>query len=159
MHRAAALRRTQFKLGATSGESDEKPMVLFVSAHDAGRSRMAQAWLHRLAGDRYRARSAGIEPADRPHPEVAAAMKEVGLDIGNSPGTSLTAEEVDDASIVIGIGGAAAHARPSFEGAREDWDLDDPKGRGPEDVAAIRDLVEIRVRNLVGRLDREASGA
>ena len=43
----------------------DKPVVLFVCVHNAGRSQMAQGWLRQLAGDRVEVRSAGSEPLTR----------------------------------------------------------------------------------------------
>jgi protein-tyrosine-phosphatase len=130
-------------------------MVLFVCVHNAGRSRMAEAFLDQMAGDRYKAVSAGTEPAGHPHPEVVAAMAEVGLEIGDHPGTLLTQEMTDDAIKVISMGCNVAEACPALTTPMEDWELDDPKGKSPEDVAFIRDLIDVRVRNLIAKLDRE----
>ena len=147
--------RSQVKLGGLSGESREKPVVLFVCVHNAGRSRMAEAFFNQLAGDRYEGRSAGTIPADHPHPEVVAAMAEVDIDLGQGPGTMLTQEMTDEAVRVIGMGCAVEEACPALRVPLEDWELEDPKGKSPEEVAVIRDQIEMRVRNLVAQLDRE----
>ena len=147
--------RSQIKLGALSGESDARPVVLFVCVHNAGRSRMAEAFFNQLAGDRYEGRSAGTVPADSPHPEVIAAMSEVGVELQRGPGTMLTQEMTDEAVRVIGMGCAVEEACPALRVPLEDWELDDPKGRSPEEVAEIRDRIEMKVRNLVAQLDRE----
>lgn len=147
--------RSQVKLGGLSGESHERPVVLFVCVHNAGRSRMAEAFFNQLAGDRYEGRSAGTVPADAPHPEVVEAMSEVGIDLQAGPGTMLTQEMTDDAARVIGMGCAVEEACPALRVPLEDWELDDPKGKSPEEVAEIRDTIEMKVRNLVAQLDRE----
>ena len=134
-------------------------MVLFVCVHNAGRSRMAEAFLNQMAGDRYKAMSAGTEPAKHPHPEVVASMAEVGLEIGDHPGTLLTQEMTDEAIKVISMGCNVAEACPALTTPMEDWELDDPKGKSPEDVAFIRDLIEIRIRNLIAKLERERAEA
>ncbi|MEA2499178.1 MAG: hypothetical protein QOH26_1583 [Actinomycetota bacterium] len=131
-------------------------MVLFVCVHNAGRSRMAEAFFNDLAGDRYRGLSAGTQPASAPHPEVVAAMGEVGLEIGDSPGTLLSPQMADRAARVIGMGCAVEEACPALTVPLEDWELDDPKGKTPEQVQEIRDRIEMKVRNLVAQLDREA---
>ena len=132
-----------------------KPLILFVCVHNAGRSVMAEAFLKRVAGDRYRAMSAGTDPADRPHPEVVSAMREVGIEFDSSPGRLLTQEMAERADLVIGMGCAVEEACPALTVPLEDWALDDPKGKSPEDVAAIRDEVSSRVEELVARLDAE----
>ena len=143
------------KLGGLSGESKERPVVLFVCVHNAGRSRMAEAFFNQLAGDRYEGRSAGTVPANAPHPEVAAAMAGVGVDLAAGPGTMLTQDMTDEALRVIGMGCAVEEACPALRVPLEDWELDDPKGKSSDEVAEIRDLIEMKVRNLVAQLDRE----
>jgi arsenate reductase len=120
---------------------------------------MAEAFLDQMAGDRYKAASAGTEPAKHPHPEVVASMAEIGIELGDHPGTLLTQEMTDDAVKVISMGCNVAEACPALRTPMEDWELDDPKGKSPEDVALIRDLIEVRVRNLIAQLDRERAEA
>ena len=147
--------RSQVKLGALSGEAKDKPTVLFVCVHNAGRSRMAEAFFNQLAGDRYEGRSAGTVPAAHPHPEVVAAMSEIDIELSQTPGTMLTQEMTDDAVRVIGMGCAVEEACPALRVPLEDWDLEDPKGKSAEEVAEIRDQIEMKVRNLIAQLDRE----
>jgi arsenate reductase len=135
-----------------------KPLILFVCVHNAGRSVMAEAFLERVAGDRYQAMSAGTDPADRPHPEVVSAMREVGIELDSTSGRLLTQEMADGADLVIGMGCAVEEACPALTVPLEDWALDDPKGKSPEEVAAIRDQVSARVDELVARLDAERNG-
>jgi arsenate reductase (thioredoxin) len=135
-----------------------KPLILFVCVHNAGRSVMAEAFLERVAGDRYQAMSAGTDPADRPHPEVVSAMREVGIELDSTPGQLLTQEMAEGADLVIGMGCAVEEACPALTVPLEDWALDDPKGKSPEEVAAIRDQVSARVDELVARLDTERNG-
>lgn len=142
------------RLPSSQGGPD-KPLVLFVCVHNAGRSRMAEAFFNQLAGDRYVARSAGTQPADHPHPEVVAAMREAGIEIEDRPGAMLTQEMTDEAERVIGMGCAVEEACPALRVPLEDWELDDPKGKPPEEVAAIRDRIEMKVRNLIAQLDRD----
>ena len=132
-----------------------KPLILFVCVHNAGRSRMAEALLKRVAGDRYRATSAGTDPAARPHAEVVSAMREVGIELDASPGRLLTPEMAERADLVIGMGCAVEEACPALTVPLDDWALDDPKGKSPEEVAEIRDAVSARVNELVARLDAE----
>ena len=154
MHRVQ--RATQrVVLRERSGEGETRPVVLFVCVHNAGRSRMAEAFLDQMAGDRYKAVSAGTEPAAHPHREVVDSMAEIGLELQDHPGTLLTQEMTDDAVKVISMGCNVAEACPALRTPMEDWELDDPKGKSPEDVTFIRDLIDVRVRNLIAKLDRE----
>lgn len=157
MYRQAQATR-RFTVRKKAGESEERPIVLFVCVHNAGRSRMAEAFLDNLAGARYRAMSAGTEPADRPHPEVVRAMSEIGVPLREGPGRMLTEDLANEAVKVIGMGCSVAEACPALRVPLEDWELDDPKGKAPDEIAEIRNLIEMRVRNLVAQLDRAASG-
>lgn len=114
---------------------------------------MAEALFNELAGDRYRAISAGTEPADRPHPEVVAAMRDRGIDLADRPGSLLTNEMAETATKVVGMGCNVQEACPALRIPLEDWDLEDPKGRTPREVAGIRDEIEERVRALIADLD------
>jgi arsenate reductase (thioredoxin) len=125
-------------------------LVIFACVHNAGRSQMAAAWFNRIADpERSRAVSAGTEPGDRVHPEVLAAMNEVGIDLSGARPKLLTSEMVADAShlITMGCGDACPVAPPSV--VRDDWPLEDPKGKPVERVREIRDDVRARVEALV----------
>jgi arsenate reductase len=154
MHRRAWSDSNAARVTVRSGEDEGIPIVLFVCVHNAGRSRMAEAFFNQLARGRYRALSAGTEPSPHPHPEVVEAMEEVGVSIEDRPGILLTQDMADRAHRIVGMGCAVEEACPALRVPLEDWDLDDPKGRLPEEVAAIRDLIEVRVRNLIAQLDR-----
>jgi arsenate reductase len=130
-----------------------KRKVLFVCVHNAGRSRMAAAYLNALAGDRYEGLSAGTEPADHPHPEVVAAMAEDGIRVDDTPGTMLTFELTEQVERVVGMGCAVDEACPALRVPLEDWGLPDPKGQSTERVREIRDEVRQRVQRLVDELD------
>ena len=129
----------------------DKPSVLFVCVHNAGRSQMAAAYLTHLAGDRVEVRSAGSEPADHVNPAVVQAMAEEGIDISAEIPKVLTVDAVQASDVVITTG--CGDACPIFPGKRyEDWVLDDPAGQGVEAVRPIRDAIEARVRALIADL-------
>jgi len=131
--------------------SKQKPSVLFVCVHNAGRSQMAAALLARHAGDRVTIRSAGSEPADQLNPAVVAAMREIGIDIAKETPKLLTSELAADADVVITMG--CGDTCPVFPGKHyEDWVLDDPAGLGLDEVRPIRDEIDAAVRNLVAEL-------
>lgn len=138
---------------------DEVPEILFVCIHNAGRSRMAEAWFNHLAGNRYRGVSAGTRPSDHPHPEVVEAMREVSIEIPNTPGQMLTFEMTEQAMLVIGMGCAVEEACPALRVPLEDWGLEDPKGRSAEDVRSIRDDIRGRVERLIESLDARSETA
>ena len=128
--------------------------MLFVCVHNAGRSRMAEAFFNDLARGRYTAMSAGTEPARAPHPEVVEAMAEIGVEIDEGPGRLLTEEDAGHARVVVTMGCSIEEACPALTVPVEDWGLEDPKGQPAERVAEIRDEIELRVRNMIGRFDR-----
>jgi arsenate reductase len=129
--------------------------VIFACVHNAGRSQMAAAFFMALADPRkVRAVSAGTQPGERVHPEVLAAMAEVGLDLSGARPQRLTDELAQGAHLLITMG--CGDACPYVPGLRrEDWPLEDPKGKPVERVRQIRDEVRARVSAL---LDREGWG-
>ena len=129
----------------------DRPTVLFVCVHNAGRSQMAAGYLRRLAGDRVRVLSAGSEPGDRLNPMAVAAMAEEGIDITRAVPELLTTEAVLESDVVVTMG--CGDACPFFPGKRyADWVLDDPAGQPLEKVRPIRDEIRRRVEILVAEL-------
>jgi arsenate reductase len=133
--------------------ADERPVVLFVCVHNAGRSQMAAAFLEELAGDLVEVRSAGSLPADALNPVAVEAMAEVGIDIAGRAPRLLEESDARRADVVVTMG--CGDACPVFPGKRYlDWDLDDPAGRPLEEVRRIREDVRVRVELLVRELTR-----
>ncbi len=131
----------------------EKPEVLFVCVHNAGRSQMAAALLDHHAGGRVRVRSAGSAPAEEINPAVVEVMAEIGIDISKEFPKPLTDEAVREADAVITMG--CADACPIYPGKRYlDWDLPDPAGRSVDEIRPIRDEIDRRVRSLLDELVR-----
>jgi arsenate reductase len=129
----------------------DNPSVLFVCIHNAGRSQMAAAYLAHLSGGAVEVRSAGSEPADRVNPAAVQAMAEEGIDITTETPKMLTTEAVKESDVVITMG--CGDTCPYFPGKRyEDWDLDDPAGKGVEAVRPIRDEIKGRVVALLSQL-------
>nr|WP_255566662.1 arsenate reductase ArsC [Iamia sp. SCSIO 61187] len=132
--------------------ADERPTVLFLCVHNAGRSQMALGWFTHLAGDRAVAWSGGSEPAAQVNPSAVAAMAEVGIDISREHPTRWTEEIVRAADVVVTMG--CGDACPLVPGTRyEDWDLEDPAGRDVAAVRPIRDDIRGRVEALLASLD------
>ena len=130
---------------------DRTPEVLFVCVANAGRSQMAAALLDHHAQGRVVVRSAGSTPADHINPAVVAAMAELDLDLSKEFPKPLTTEAVEGSDVVVSMG--CGDACPVFPGKRYlDWDLDDPDGRPIEEVRAIRDEIDGRVKGLLAEL-------
>ncbi|MEV4201360.1 arsenate reductase ArsC [Micromonospora globbae] len=129
----------------------DKPSVLFVCVHNAGRSQMAAGWLRHFAGDDVEVRSAGSEPADQINPAAVEVMREVGIDLTHQTPKLLEYETAESSDVIITMG--CGDVCPVFPGKRyEDWKLEDPAGKGVEAVRPIRDEIRDRVAQLVREL-------
>jgi len=130
----------------------EKPSVLFVCVHNAGRSQMAAAYLTHLAGDRVEVRSAGSAPASTVNAAVVEALAEEGIDISAEIPKVLTTEAVQASDYVITMG--CGDVCPFFPGKTYlDWVLEDPAGQGVESVRPIRDEIKRRIEALIAEID------
>ncbi len=129
----------------------EKPTVLFVCVHNAGRSQMAAGFMRELSGDRVEVLSAGSEPKNSINSIAVEAMEEIGIDISNQQPKILTTDAVleSDAVITMGCGDAC----PIFPGKRyEDWLLEDPAGQDIVFVRRVRDEIKVRVEKLLSEI-------
>ena len=127
------------------------PEVLFVCTHNAGRSQMAAALLHREAAGRIRVSSAGSQPASHLNPAVVQAMAEIGLDITRQFPKRLTTGQVHAADVVITMG--CGDACPVYPGKRYlDWNLPDPAGLDLPAIRPIRDDIHRRVTALIAEI-------
>ena len=132
----------------------DRPSVLYVCVHNAGRSQMAAAYTHHLSGGAVEVRSAGSAPAEEVNPSAVEAMAEDGIDIAAETPKVLTTEAVRVSDVVITMG--CGDTCPIFPGKRyEDWVLDDPAGQGVEAVRPIRDEIKRRVLTLLADLGVE----
>jgi arsenate reductase (thioredoxin) len=131
--------------------------ALFVCLHNAGRSQISEALFTRAADGRHEARSAGTTPADRVHPEVVEAMRELDIDLSDRTPRELSREDAEWADVVVTMG--CGDECPYIPGKRYlDWELPDPKGRSLDEVRATREEIGRRVAALIGELDG-ASGS
>jgi arsenate reductase len=129
----------------------DKPTVLFVCVHNAGRSQMAAGWLRHLAGDRIEVRSAGSAPGRSVNQAAVEAMAEVGIDITGQTPKLLEYETAQASDVIVTMG--CGDACPVFPGKRyEDWKLDDPAGKGVDAVRPIRDEIKARIEALLADL-------
>jgi len=123
--------------------------VIFACVHNAGRSQMAAAFFNQLADPtKAQAISAVTEPGGRVHPEVLTVMQEVGIDLSNANPQKLTEEIAKGAQLLITMG--CGDKCPYVPGLRrDDWPLQDPRGRPVEQVRKIREEVRQKVQNLL----------
>ena len=129
----------------------DRPSVLFVCVHNAGRSQMAAALVAHHAQGTVEVYSAGTEPADRVNPAVVEVMRELGIDVSQEIPTRLATDDVRAADVVVTMG--CGDECPFYPGKRyEDWVLADPAGRPVDEVRVIRDEIDARVRALLAEL-------
>jgi arsenate reductase len=129
----------------------DRPSVLFVCVHNAGRSQMAAGFLRALSGDSVEVRSAGTTPADTINPVVVEAMNEVGVDLSEQTPKVLDPDVVQASDVVVTMG--CGDECPYFPGTTYlDWELPDPAGQGLAAVRPIRDEIRRRVLELLGTL-------
>ncbi len=125
--------------------------VIFACVHNAGRSQMAAAWFNALADStKARAFSAGTDPGPRVHPEVLEAMREIGIDLSQKTPQRLSDDLARGAQMLVTMGcGEQCPVVPGLR--RDDWPLEDPKGKPMARVREIRDEVRARVASLLER--------
>jgi arsenate reductase len=129
----------------------DRPEVLFVCVHNAGRSQMAAALVELRSAGGIAVHSAGSAPADEIHPAVVEAMHEIGVDLSGASPKVLTDDAVKRVDVVVTMG--CGDACPVYPGKRyEDWTVDDPAGQDLATVRRIRDEIDARVRALVAEL-------
>jgi arsenate reductase (thioredoxin) len=127
----------------------DKPSILFACKANAGRSVTGKVLAEHYARNGANVYSAGSEPGDHVHPEVAAVLTSLGLDSGNETPKGFDPDATYTAVITMGCGEAC----PFYAGARyEDWELDDPKGQDEVTVRRIVADIDGRVRHLLGEL-------
>ena len=129
----------------------DKPTVLFVCVHNAGRSQMAAGYMTALSQGQVEVLSAGSAPKDQINPVAIEAMAEEGIDIAHNVPKILTTEAVKESDVVITMG--CGDTCPIFPGKRyEDWELADPAGQGIEAVRPIRDEIKARIQALLAEI-------
>ncbi|CAN5285959.1 MAG: arsenate reductase ArsC [Nocardioides sp.] len=129
----------------------DKPSVLFMCVHNAGRSQMAAGYLRTMAGDRIEVLSAGSRPGTSLNPVAVEAMAEEGIDISAAIPQFASEEVMRTADVVITMG--CGDECTYYPGKRYlDWPLDDPAGQGLEMVRGVRDDIKARVEALMGEL-------
>ena len=134
-----------------ASDMTQKPVVLFVCIHNAGRSQMAAGFMTALSGGAVEVRSGGSEPGNEINPIAIQAMAEEGIDISQGVPQLMTTEQVRDSDVVITMG--CGDDCPIFPGKRyEDWDLVDPKGKTIDEVRPIRDDIKRRIEALLAEI-------
>src|SRR5664279_2191987 len=135
----------------TEAVAPQRPVVLFVCIHNAGRSQMAAGYMTTLSNGAVEVRSGGSEPGNEINPIAILAMAEEGIDISQAVPQLMTTDQVQASDVVITMG--CGDVCPIFPGKRyEDWELVDPKGKGLDEVRPIRDDIKARIQKLLAEI-------
>ena len=136
----------------------EQPEVLFVCVQNAGRSQLAASLVTLRSDGSVGVRSAGSDPAEVVNPLVAEVMAELGVDLADAFPKPLTDEVVRAADVVVTMG--CGDACPIYPGKRyEDWVVADPaEATSSDEVRAIRDDIDARVKRLLSELGTPPAG-
>ncbi len=127
--------------------------VLFVCVENACRSQMAEGFLNTLAGKKATAKSAGNMPAKTVNPLAVQVMKEAGLDISGHKPKMITAEMIQEADKVV-LMGCGKNSCPIVPKEVEDWQIEDPAGKGIEKFRETRDAIRIKVEKLITEVNK-----
>ena len=134
-----------------SPQVNQRPAVLFVCVHNAGRSQIAAALLEHYGMGRIEVRSAGSAPGEEVNPVAVQVLEEWGIDLSQVRPKLLDGDEVENSDVVITMG--CGDACPVFPGVHyQDWVLDDPAGQSVEFVRQTRNQIDARVRRLISEL-------
>jgi arsenate reductase len=123
--------------------------VLFICVHNSARSQMAEAFFNKLVKGKVVATSAGTQAAAQVHPTVVAAMREIGMEIGEQKPKLLTSDMPESGDRVIAMGCNTAEVCPASFVPTDDRELDEPQGKPIEEVRQIRDKIKARVEGLL----------
>lgn len=135
----------------TSDSRREVPRVVFACVRNGGRSVASRVLAERYAGGRVIALSAGTQPGERIHPEVADVLEQLGLDTSRERPTLLTRETIAASDLAITLG--CGEECPYVPGVTyRDWPVDDPGGQDEETVRRIVGDLDRRVRELLVEL-------
>lgn len=128
--------------------------ILFVCVENAGRSQMAEAFFKKYAPKGYESASAGTKPTHEVNPVAMEVMKEIGIDLGKQKPKVLTNDIISDSILSVNMGCMDKTECPAvFMKNSLDWNIEDPKGKSIDTVRAIRDDIELKVRQLCKTLE------
>ncbi len=131
--------------------STEVPQVVFACVRNGGRSVISRVLTEHYAGGRVVALSAGTQPGEHIHPEVARALEELGLDTSGETPTRLTRETIGASVVAVTLG--CGEECPYVPGVTYvDWPVADPGGQDEETVRRIVGDIDGRVRALLVEL-------
>jgi arsenate reductase (thioredoxin) len=129
----------------------DRRRVVFVCVENSNRSQMAEAFARIHGRERVEAFSAGSRPSGKINPKAVAAMEEVGYDLTThaSKGLEQFNGKPVDVAVTMGCGDECPLVLAK---RREDWQIPDPKELPPEKFREVRDLIEMKVKELLKKL-------
>ncbi|MDY0910711.1 low molecular weight phosphatase family protein [Microbacterium sp. CFBP9034] len=132
---------------------NDKPTVLFLCQHNAGRSQLGAHLLEYVAPGGFVADSAGISPADEINPVVAQALQEFGIDTSAARPRRVTEDDLATADVVVAMKPGLALPGP-VGGRLIEWEFADPESWDLDGVRGLRD----EILRAVQELDNNGSG-
>ena len=133
-------------ISTTSDTAPVRPRILYACRANGGRSVASRVLTAYYDGDAVEAYSAGSEPGDHIHPEVADVLTDLGLDVTGEAPKGFDTDATYDVVVTQGCGESC----PVFLGAKySDWPLDDPKGQDEATVRRVIADIDGRVRELL----------
>jgi arsenate reductase (thioredoxin) len=123
--------------------------ILFVCVENSNRSQMAEAFARIHGAGTVEAHSAGSRPSGRVNPKAVAALMELGYDLSThrSKGLDAFKGQEFDVAVTMGCGDECPHVRAR---QRLEWQIPDPREMSPEQFREVRDLIEAKVKVLIG---------
>ncbi|OGC11587.1 hypothetical protein A3K48_03680 [candidate division WOR-1 bacterium RIFOXYA12_FULL_52_29] len=132
----------------------DKIKLLFVCVENSCRSQMAEGFAKKYGGDKIEAYSAGSKPSGTVNPDAVKVMGEIGIDISeqNSKGFMDLPYQAFDYIVTMGCKDTC----PYFP-AREkiDWQIEDPKEKGPDFFRKVRDKIGEKVKTIIDKLEEK----
>lgn len=135
----------------TTSSETRVPQVVFACIRNGGRSVASRVLTEHYAGGKVVALSAGTQPGEHIHPEVAEVLEKLGLDTSRERPTLLTRETIAASDLAITLG--CGEECPYVPGVTyRDWPVDDPGGQDEATVRRIVADLDARVRDLLREL-------
>jgi len=126
--------------------------LLFVCVENSCRSQLAEAFVRIHGKNKVEVYSSGSRPSGKVNEKAVATMAELGYDLGGHYSKPLTAIPRGEYEFAITMG--CGDECPSVQAKhRQDWAIPDPKHMDPDEFREIRDLIEKKVKALLGELE------
>jgi protein-tyrosine-phosphatase len=125
--------------------------ILFVCRENACRSQIAEGFARAIAGPGIRVFSGGSDPSGVVSPQAIAVMAERGIDISRA--TSKGFKDLPTVRFDYAVGMGCGDVCPVVPaGGYRTWQIDDPQGKDDNSFRAVRDAIEVQVKELLAQI-------